>query len=685
MLELDPAATFRQEAADLLDELEQTLLDLDAAPDRRDLIDAAFRAMHTIKGSGAMFGFTEVASFTHDFETAFDRLRKTGAAPSRRLVEVALAAKDHIRALVQDPASTDPVFGAAILDDLRETIGEPGEGAAPGLAEVVAPAATANQAPVRYRLTLRFAPTILLNGTNPLLLLDELRGLGDCTVRPLLDRLPALEEMEPSQCHLGWEVDLATIQPRGAIEDVFMFVSDDMELMVEVIGDEPADGAVVPPSAPAQVFAPAPASALVPASVSAVAPAGPQAAAKSAPAVAQRSEERAGATVRVQAERLDRLMDRVGELVIVQARLSQLVGLRRDPGLQSVAEEIERLADGLRDTAMGLRMVPIGSLFGRFRRLVHDLSRELGKPVEFVTTGEETELDKTMIERLADPLVHVIRNAIDHGLELPAKRAEAGKAERGTIRLAARHVGAEVQVSVSDNGRGLDLARIRAKGEEQGLIAPGAPATEAELVQMLFHPGFSTAKEISALSGRGVGMDVVKKTLEAMRGTIDVTFVPGQGSTFTLRLPLTLAIIEGLLVRVADGRYVVPLSAVEECLELEAAEDRRSAGRSFLNVRGSLVPFVRLRQVFGEGGEPGPHQKVVVVSSGDTRVGLVVDQILGHHQTVIKSLSRLHAGVGQFSGATIMGDGQPALILDVGHLVAGGQPRGERRMDREAA
>lgn len=681
MAELDPADTFRQEAADLLAELEQTLLDLDAAPQRRDLIDAAFRAMHTIKGSGAMFGFTEVATFTHDFETAFDRLRKTGAEPSRRLVEVALAAKDHIRALVQDPASTDAVIGEAILDDLRETVTQTGEAPADEAPRADAPAAAAG--PARYRITMRFAPDVLLNGTNPLLLLEELRGLGPCVVRPLLDRLPPLAEMDPTLCHLGWEVLLET-QQRGAIDDIFLFVADDMELTIEADAG-PVAAAAVPaaeaagkgPSEPAPIQAPAAAAAK---------PAAPPAADRPAATAgaASRADERSGATVRVQAERLDRLMDRVGELVIAQARLSQLVAARRDPALQSVAEDIERLAAGLRDTAMGLRMVPIGSLFGRFRRLVHDLSRDLGKPVEFVTTGEETELDKTMIERLADPLVHVIRNAIDHGLELPERRAEAGKPERGTIRLAARHVGAEVQVSVSDDGRGLDLARIRAKGEEQGLVAPGAVLSETELVQLLFHPGFSTAREISALSGRGVGMDVVKKTLEAMRGSIDVASTPGQGSTFTLRLPLTLAIIEGLLVRVADGRYVVPLSAVEECLELEAAEDRRSAGRSFLNVRDSLVPFVRLRKVFDEAGEPEPHQKVVVVSSGDLRVGLVVDQILGHHQTVIKSLSRLHAGVGQFSGATIMGDGQPALILDVANLVAG-SPQREPTPTREAA
>ncbi len=376
-------------------------------------------------------------------------------------------------------------------------------------------------------------------------------------------------------------------------------------------------------------------------------------------------------------------MDRVGELVIAQARLTQLSAARRDPHFQNIAEEIERLAAGLRDSAMGMRMVPIGSLFGRFRRLVHDLSRDLGKPVRFLTSGEETELDKTMIERLADPLVHLIRNAIDHGVETPEQRRAAGKDEAGAIRIDARHVGAEVHVTITDDGKGVDLARLRAKGEEKGLLAPGETPTEAELLQLMFHPGFSTAKEVSALSGRGVGMDVVKQTIEGLRGKIDVANRPGNGASFTLRLPLTLAIIEGLLIRIAESRYIIPLSAVEECVELSAADEDRSTCRSFLNIRGELVPFVRLRELFGAGDEREPHPKVVIVASGETRVGLVVDQIIGNHHAVIKSLSRLHRDVQSFSGVTILGDGLPALIIDVARIVKGDSGRPSR--EREAA
>jgi two-component system chemotaxis sensor kinase CheA len=289
-----------------------------------------------------------------------------------------------------------------------------------------------------------------------------------------------------------------------------------------------------------------------------------------------------------------------------------------------------------------------------------------------------------MIERLADPLVHLIRNSIDHGIEDTATRTAAGKTETGRIEIAAIHSGAQVLVAVRDNGGGLNAARIRAKAEEQGLIAPGATLSDDDIHQLLFHPGFSTAQTISKLSGRGVGMDVVKRTIEAMRGSIDIASVPGEGTTVTLRLPLTLAIIEGLLIRVGEGRYIIPLAAVEECAEL-SAEEERVRGREFLNMRGDLVPFLRLRGLFDVGGEPDRHQKIIIASSGETRVGLIADQIIGSHQSVIKSLSKLHSDVTMFSGATILGDGSAALILDVAQLLAIGQNRGEGKLMNEAA
>ncbi len=672
---MDPTEVFRQEARELFDVLEGALLDLGQRPEERELVDSAFRALHTIKGSGAMFGFDKVAAFTHEFETAFDQVRKGEIKPTQELIAVALAAKDYIRALIETPESTDDIIGEAILDDLKRFVSV-GVAAAPPKAE--APVADQNPG---WQLHLEFDSHILRNGSNPLDLLDDLCKLGPCFVVPLADDVPLLEGLEPEYCYLKWDVTLHSDCDKAAIDDVFMFVQDEMTLAITPLAQLEAPSLV-----PAMLVAdqalprgvPAPAT-----PAQAVAVASETTARAERREEPRRAEDRSIATIRVQAARLDELMDRVGELVIAQARLSQLAASGSDLSVKMIAEEIERLASSLRDTTMGARMVPIGSLFGRFRRLVHDLSRDLGKPVEFVTSGEDTELDKTMIECLADPLVHLIRNAIDHGIEDTAARAASGKTEQGRIELHAVHSGAQVLVTVRDNGGGLNTARIRAKAEEQGLIAPGATPSDHEVHQFLFHAGFSTAQTISALSGRGVGMDVVKRTIENMRGSIDLATSAGQGTTVTLRLPLTLAIIEGLLIRVGGGRYIIPLSAVEECVELTAA-DERSRGRNFLNIRGNLVPFLRLREVLDVPGSPDLHQKTIIISTGETRVGLVADQIIGNHQTVIKSLSKLHSDVTIFSGATILGDGTATLILDVAQLVALAQSRSEKLVSEAA-
>jgi two-component system chemotaxis sensor kinase CheA len=689
---MDPTEVFRQEASELFEVLEGALLDLGLRPDDRELVDSAFRALHTIKGSGAMFGFDKVASFTHEFETAFDRVRKGEIKPTQDLISVALAAKDYIRALIEDPQSTDDVIGEAILDDLKRIV-FPDEANAP-VAEIkdAPPLAPAEGKQAGWHLYLEFESQILRNGSNPLDLLDDLCKLGPCFVVPITDGVPFLDELEPDDCYLKWDVKLHAACGKDAIDDVFMFVQDEMKLTLSPLEHVEAPA----PQAPFQLLDEEPAVAEVPAPQAAVVAVQPAAAPQPAPEVkpdakreapaARREEakqERGIATVRVQAERLDELMDRVGELVIAQARLTQLAASGSDLSIKVIAEEIERLASSLRDTTMGARMVPIGSLFGRFRRLVHDLSRDLSKPVDFVTTGEDTELDKTMIECLADPLVHLIRNAIDHGIEDTATRAANGKTEQGRIELAAVHSGAQVLVTVKDNGGGLNTARIRAKAEEQGLIAAGAVLSDHEIHQFLFHPGFSTAQTISALSGRGVGMDVVKRTIENMRGSIDLSTRPGQGTTVTLRLPLTLAIIEGLLIRVGEGRYIIPLSAVEECVEL-TAEEERSRSRNFLNMRGNLVPFLRLRDILMVDGSPDQHQKTIIISTGETQVGLVADAIIGNHQTVIKSLSKMHSDVTIFSGATILGDGTAALILDVAQLVALAQSKVEKHISEAA-
>ena len=662
----DPTETFRQEAHELLDQLESGLLDLERNPSNADLINSTFRALHTIKGSGAMFGFTEVASFVHEFETAFDRVRKGLSPATPDLIAIALDAKDHVHTLIETPQAAGSE-GESILQRLRALVSgkaTPAVMAEPA-PEAVAPTATPPATGKRWRLRFTLPKDALLYGTNPLLLLEEIRAIGPCEITALTDRIPPLDDLDPEATYLAWQVDLTADDPAAAIDDVFLFLRDGMDL------------SLVPLTEESRVAEPANVADPLPASADSVADVSPPMVKRPGKAEAQQltgvAEKSTSSSLRVPAERLDELMDRVGELVIAQARLTQIAAQSSDGNLKTIAEELERLSSGLRDTTMGIRMVPIGTLFSRFRRLVHDLSRDLDKQIEFVTTGEETELDKTMIEKLADPLVHLIRNSVDHGLEPAASRVAAGKPPTGTVRLSAVYAGAEVAISVADDGAGLDAARIRAKAEENGIIAHDAKLTDQELYQLIFAPGFSTAKEITALSGRGVGMDVVKRTIDGLRGTIDLRTKPGEGTTLTLRLPLTLAIIDGMLVRVGDGRYTIPLAAVEECVELPAEAISTSRGRNFLDIRGALVPFVRLRDIFNTPSEPDQYQKVVIVSSGDGRVGLVVDQIIGNNQTVIKQLSKLHTQLKAFSGATILGDGTVALILDTVHLVGMGQ------------
>ena len=634
-------AIFQVEARENLELIEQGLLDLLERPEDRDLVDAVFRGLHTLKGSGSMFGFDALAGFTHHCETAFDRVRKGEVAATTDLVSAVLAARDHMRRLMEDPSGDHAAAGDVLLAALERAVRE---------ADDAGTAADKGPALTTWKIAFDLPSNAFKNGTNPLALLAELRDLGEAVVKVDTSRIPTLDRIDPTDHHLAWTVVLTTDQGRPAIEDVFIFVMDDMTLSIEALDGAPAE-TVVEEVVVADVPAPV-----------AAAPVEATDAGKAA---------RAAESVRVPADRLDELMDRVGELVIAQSRLSQLADNGADLALRAVSEEIARLSGELRDTMMVLRMVPVATLFGRFRRLVHDLARETGKAIELSTDGETTEIDKTVIERLADPLVHLIRNAADHGLESAEDRAAAGKPATG--RMAAHQSGGEVVITIRDDGRGIDRDRVRAKAEAQGLIEPGAAISDPDLLQMIFHPGFSTAAAVTNLSGRGVGMDVVKRTIEALRGSIDIASRPGEGSEVSLRIPLTLAIIDGLLVRVGHGRYVIPLGAVEECLELSLDEDMRSRGRSFISLRNSLVPFLRLREMFDTGTPPELHQKVVVVSTGEERIGLVVDQIIGDHQTVIKSMSKLHAGLPTFSGATILGDGGVALILDVAHLVAQGQ------------
>lgn len=643
MEEINPAiGAFVQEAREILEGLEALLLDLESGSDAEQ-VDAVFRTLHTVKGSGAMFGFGTLSRFTHHFEDAFDRVREGRLSVDGRLIDLSLRARDHMIALLDcggdgpEATALEATPGAvALLAALAEITGA--TSAAPQGAASPAVSGPAPSRAARRRWTIRFRPepNALRNGMRPDLLIAELGGLGSVEVRADIGALPALADLDPTLGHLGWTFTLDTDQPRSAIEAVFIF-ADDAELEIVEETTEQAPEAPVRPAA--------------------------NETRPEAGEASRKKPEKTGESVRVPAGKLDEIMDQLGELVIAQARLSQMAS--HEPELESVVEEVERLVTGLRDATLSIRMLPIEVVFGKFRRVVRDLSVELGKDVTLIAEGGETEIDKTVIDRLSEPLVHMIRNSMDHGIENAETRIAAGKPARGTVRLSARQEGGEVLITIEDDGAGLDAEAIRAKAVERGLLAPDAPLGEAELYQLIFAPGFSTARQVSSVSGRGVGMDAVRSTVDALRGAVEVVSRPGVGTRVTLRLPVTLAIIDGLLVRLGDAVFVIPLASVEECVELDAAERRRESGRTMLCIREHLVPFLDLDDVFGREPSTESRRRVVIVKADGQRLGLVVDDILGQNQTVIKTLSQYHRDVEGFAGATILGDGSVALIIDV--------------------
>lgn len=669
----DLDAIFREELRDLLESLERGLLDLKAAPEDMGLVNQVFRDLHTIKGSGAMFGFAELAAFIHTFESVFDRIRAGGAVVTPDIIRLSLAARDEIPGLVDGTPDPDQ-RRAGILTALAGLMQAPQAGAQPEAVLPVSPVAPETGAVETIDadtdcpswLTFRLVGEAFALGARPDIILSELRELGAVGIAVDVSDVPPLDYLEAGRCDMAWSAWLPASVTDAQVEDVFTFV--DALWRLERAAPEVAAEPVAEP-APEAVVNLQPAAALAVIAPTLIDPAQPDE--KAAPVAAAQAV--GSSTVRVPAERLDALMDSVGELVIVEARLTELARQSRDPALMATAEQITRLAAGLRDATMTMRMVPMRSLVGRFRRLVSELSDKLGKPVRFAVQGEETELDKTLIEKLADPIVHILRNSLDHGLEDVAERGTTDKPAEGTIELSAQHVGAEVLIRIRDDGRGMSAEKLRAKGIAQGLISADAVLSEQQLFALIFEPGFSTAAKITEISGRGVGMDVVRRTIESLRGTIEVDSKLGQGTTVTLRMPLTLAIIEGLLIEVAGECYTLPMVSVQEIVELPADKVPASRSGDFLDVRGRFVPFLRLRTLFDCAGEPAPDQNVVIVMSGETRVGIVVDRIIGTNQTVIKQMSPLHVGVRAISGATILGDGTVALILDVAHLVGMGR------------
>lgn len=686
----NPADTFLIEAAELLDNVEETVLGIEKRPDDTEAVNRLFRAFHTIKGSGAMFGFDAVAEFTHHVESVLDQLRQNRISVSPRLVELILAARDHIQQLLAPAgavaAATDAASArlACEFQALLVPHVAPAEPSRPR--QGVTPLTTAK---TKYTIHFRPNPVIAATGLDPATLLEELRSLGACHILADVGGIPPLAKLQPTKCWLGWEILLTTDRDTNAIRDVFIFAEDGSELRVELVSDRPLGADVTgKPAVGLDHHGVAAASANeMRSSGRAAEPETPPLPTKSprlagetespgpheerpAPDVGAAVKAVREGVVRVPSAKLDHIVNLVGELVMNESRLSQVASRLNVGELAAPVEAIERLIAEMRDAVLGIRMMPIGSTFNRFKRLVHDLSRDLGKEVELVTAGAETELDKTVLDQLADPLVHLIRNSIDHGICPPAERVAMGKPARGTVRLSASHQGSHVVVTIQDDGRGLDTEAIRTKAIEKQLVSADANLTEAEIFNLVFLPGFSTAKSVTGVSGRGVGMDVVRKQIDALRGSIQLASTRGHGTTIALSLPLTLAIIEGLLVTIGDDPFIIPMSVVTENVELRREDRARNNGRNLISVRGELIPYLHLRELFGIPGDEPAIEKIVIVRYGRDRVGLVVDRVLGNHQTVIQSLGRMFRPIGVLSGGTILGDGRVALILDLTGVVA---------------
>ena len=712
--------TFFAESRELLEQMETSLLAVRQEPDPTETINAIFRAAHTIKGSAGLFGLDAVVAFTHVVESVLDEVRDGRLSLDDGLITLLLGCGDHIGALVDaseaDAQHMDPALlqrGEPLLAQLREKLGQPAPQALPAAAAtpledsafscIASPASDADT----WHISLRFGADVLRNGMDPLSFLRYLGKLGQITgIVTLADALPAPEEMDPESCYLGFEIAFKSAADKAAIESVFDFVLDDCQLRIvppqshiedyiALIHALPEDGArlgemlqrcgtvtahELEAALAQQALARAAQSSTAAALAAEPPPAGQSAPpligsvlveqGRVAPPVVEaalekqkrgkeaRTQEKQ--SIRVDADKLDRLINLVGELIIASAGANLIARKARNIELQEANSVLSTLVEEVRDSALQLRMVKIGATFSRFQRVVHDVSRELGKDIQLVVNGEDTELDKTVVERIGDPLTHLVRNAMDHGIDAPELRAQRGKPALGTVKLNAFHDSGSIVIEVSDDGGGLNRDKILAKAIERGLVEPGKQLSEQEIYGLIFEPGFSTADAVTNLSGRGVGMDVVKRNITALRGSVSISSQPGLGTTVSVRLPLTLAIINGFQIGVGKAVFVVPLDMVDECVEF-----RPEPGRDYIDLRGQVLPFIRLRELFDVSGPVGARQNIVVVKHAGHKFGLVVDALLGEAQTVIKPLSKMFAQVRGISGSSILGSGDVALILDV--------------------
>ena len=701
---------FMEEAGDMLRQFEQALLTLESTPDDTEMLNAAFRAAHTIKGTAGLFGFTDVVSFTHGVESVMEDLRSGQLPLSGELFAVLLACRDQMEKLMDEVVSGQASEAVAQRGrDLTERLHKlrGGANAAPANEPATQDSGPSGNAPLApqagadlWHLTLRFGPDALRNGLDPLAFIRYLRNLGELTsVRTWSELVPDLHHLDAENCHLAFDIALRTDRGRDDIAAVFEFAEDDCGIHILSPDTTPAQFLALATElgldAPAQetwlsvlrsqgcrVDAPA-AAAIEPVAAEPVANAehedvvlDPVPAERRTPQPDRRVNDqgrRAGDAkfIRVRADKLDRLIDLIGELVIASSGAQLAANQEGAPLVSEATQRIHDLVQEARDGALGLRMVPIGETFSRFQRVVRDVSKNLGKDVDLQITGADTELDKSMVETIADPLMHLVRNSLDHGIEPSQERAAHGKNPRGQLALHAYHESGTIVIEVSDDGRGLDRDRILRKAIERGLVSPEQTLSDAEVHQLICHPGFSTAEQVTDISGRGVGMDVVKRNIEALRGQMMLASEAGRGTTTQIRLPLTLAIIDGFLCEVGDVHYVVPLEMVVECIETPKEHHQAiDQVTGYFDLRGETLPYLDLARFFGVKPQVNSRRSLLLVRAGIGTIGLIVDKLAGEHQTVIKPLGAMFSQVRGLAGSTILGSGDVALILDVPALVS---------------
>ena len=676
-INLDQAQqTFIAEAREQLQAMEESLLQLETDPGDDDAIGAIFRAAHTIKGSAGLFGLEPIVSFTHIVEDVLDRLRNGSVEVDTGLIAVLLKSSDHMLELINVVANQGGTLTPPALKREVELCQI--------LQEYQAPSPATSQPSTEkprmeepdqerlWHITLRFGPEVFRNGMDPLSFLRYLQTLGEVVhIDTLTDAMPSIEAWDAESCYLGFDIEFRSAANHGAINEVFDFVREDCEIEIVAVDEvEPHANTHLVTTVQEQ---PDESTALVATGEllpdQRKTPRLPAQAAPDRQPVSSENKAKDGAYVRVNADKLDELINLVGELVIASAGASLLARTCHNDPLQESTSTVSALVEEILDGALRLRMIPIGETFNRFRRVVRDVSQELGKDIDLIISGAETELDKTVVEKIGDPLMHLLRNAMDHGIETAEARLAAGKPAKGHLHLNAYHDSGSIVLEIADDGAGLNRDRILEKAQERGLLAPGASPTDQEIYNLIFEPGFSTAQAVTSLSGRGVGMDVVKRNITLLRGTVDLDSQPGQGTVVRIRLPLTLAIINGFLVGIDQSTYVIPLDMVQECIELSEDDGLASREQGYLDLRGEVLPLVYLRDHFNHEGQAARRQNVVVVRYAELKAGLVVDDLLGEFQTVIKPLGKLFGALRGISGSTILGSGAVALILDVPALL----------------